>query len=58
MWRYLEMHANLRSFIEQLRRAGQVVEIDAPVDPNLELAEIHRRVIEEGGPVLLFTNVK
>ncbi|MED2253804.1 UbiD family decarboxylase [Brevibacillus parabrevis] len=52
------MHANLRSFIEQLRRAGQVVEIDAPVDPNLELAEIHRRVIEEGGPVLLFTNVK
>lgn len=52
------MHANLRSFIEQLRRAGQVVEIDAPVDPHLELAEIHRRVIEEGGPVLLFTNVK
>lgn len=52
------MHANLRSFLEQLRRSGQVVEIDAPVDPYLELAEIHRRVIEEGGPVLLFTNVK
>lgn len=52
------MHANLRSFIEQLRRSGQVVEIDAPVDPYLEMAEIHRRVIEEGGPVLLFNNVK
>ncbi len=52
------MHANLRSFMEQLRRSGQLVEIDAPVDPYLELAEIHRRVIEDGGPALLFTNVK
>jgi 4-hydroxybenzoate decarboxylase subunit C len=34
------------------------VEIHAEVDPFLELAEIHRRVIEEGGPALLFTQVK
>ncbi|MEJ8548600.1 UbiD family decarboxylase [Brevibacillus borstelensis] len=52
------MHANLRSFMEQLRRHGQLIEIDAPVDANLELAEIHRRVIQEEGPALLFTNVK
>ncbi len=52
------MHTNLRSFLDQLRREGQLVEIDAPVDPYLELAEIHRRVIAEGGPALLFTNVK
>ncbi|QQE76317.1 menaquinone biosynthesis decarboxylase [Brevibacillus composti] len=52
------MHANLRSFLEQLRRHGQLVEIDAAVDPYLELAEIHRRVIQEEGPALLFTNVK
>ncbi|USG68119.1 menaquinone biosynthesis decarboxylase [Brevibacillus ruminantium] len=52
------MHANLRSFMEQLRKSGQLIEINAPVDPYLELAEIHRRVIEEGGPALLFTNVK
>ncbi|MFM1651003.1 UbiD family decarboxylase [Brevibacillus sp. B_LB10_24] len=52
------MHRNIRSFLEQLRREGQLVEIDAPVDPHLELAEIHRRVIEEQGPALLFTNVK
>lgn len=52
------MHANLRSFMEQLRQHGQLIEIDAPVDPNLELAEIHRRVIQEEGPALLFTNVK
>ncbi|WP_134683872.1 UbiD family decarboxylase [Brevibacillus migulae] len=52
------MHTNLRSFIEQLRREGQLTVIEAPVDPHLELAEIHRRVIAEEGPALLFTNVK
>ena len=52
------MHTNLRSFIEQLRKEKQVVEIKAEVDTYLELAEIHRRVIDEQGPALLFTNVK
>ena len=28
------------------------------MDPRLEVAEIHRRVIAAGGPALLFTNVK
>ena len=32
--------------------------MEAPVDPYLEVAEIHRRVIAAGGPALLFTNVK
>lgn len=52
------MHANLRSFIEQLRRENDVVEIHAEVDPYLEIPEIHRRVIEAQGKALLFTNVK
>lgn len=52
------MHTNLRSFIAHLRREGELVEITASVDPNLEIPEIHRRVIDEGGPALLFTNVK
>jgi UbiD family decarboxylase len=52
------LHKNLRSFIDQLRQEKDLVEIDAPVDPYLELAEIHRRVIAEEGPALLFTNVK
>ena len=52
------MFSDLRSFIEQLRRDRDLVEISAPVDPNLEAAEIHRRVIAAGGPALLFTNVK
>jgi UbiD family decarboxylase len=48
----------LQEFIATLRREQEVVEISAEVDPVLEVAEIHRRIIERGGPALLFTNVK
>ncbi|MBD2845698.1 UbiD family decarboxylase [Paenibacillus sp. IB182496] len=51
-------YTNLPSLIEALRREGELTVIEAPVDPVLELAEIHRRVIDDGGPALLFTNVK
>ena len=49
---------DLRTFLDHLRRDGDVVEIRAAVDPRLEAAEIHRRVIAANGPALLFTNVK
>jgi UbiD family decarboxylase len=52
------MHNNLRSFLEGLHKENEVIEIQAEVDPYLEIAEIHRRVIDDGGPALLFTNVK
>ena len=52
------MHQSLRSFMEVLEKEKEIVEISAPVDPVLELAEIHRRVVAEQGPALLFTNVK
>lgn len=52
------MHKNLRSFIDSLRKENDLVEISAEVDPYLEIAEIHRRVIDEQGKALLFTNVK
>ncbi|MDI1242675.1 MAG: UbiD family decarboxylase [bacterium] len=52
------MHRNLRTFIELLRKEGEIVEISASVDPYLELAEIHRRVIDDQGKALLFTNPK
>jgi len=48
---------DLRAFLDRLRRDNDLVEVAAPVDPNLEAAEIHRRVIAAGGPALLFTNV-
>ena len=49
---------NLRDFVSLLKARGQVVEITAEVDPRLEIAEIHRRVIARGGPALVFRNVK
>ncbi|HEY0405071.1 MAG TPA: UbiD family decarboxylase [Pyrinomonadaceae bacterium] len=52
------MHPNLRSFLELLARERDLIKIDAEVDPYLELAEVHRRVIERGGPALLFERVK
>jgi UbiD family decarboxylase len=48
----------LRAFLDHLRRDRDLVEIHAEVDPVLEAAEIHRRVIAAGGPALFFTNVK
>src|SRR5262245_42388013 len=48
---------DLRVFLDRLRRDGDLVTVDAPVDARLEVAEIHRRVIAAGGPALLFTSV-
>lgn len=49
---------NLRQFLSILQKQNQLVEIPCEVDPTLELAEIHRQVVAQGGPALLFTNVK
>ncbi|MFD2659202.1 UbiD family decarboxylase, partial [Paenibacillus thailandensis] len=49
---------NMREFVDVLKKEQDLVVIDAQVDPYLELAEIHRRIIEQEGPALLFTNVK
>ena len=48
---------DLRRFIDQLRRDGDLVEIRTPVNADQEAAEIHRRVVAAGGPALLFTNI-
>ncbi|MBI5849758.1 MAG: UbiD family decarboxylase, partial [Planctomycetes bacterium] len=50
--------ADLRALLAVLRREGELVEIDAELDPDLEIAEVHRRVIAAGGPALLFLRVK
>jgi UbiD family decarboxylase len=52
------MHRNLRTFLDSLKRENEIVTIEAEVDPYLELAEVHRRVIEQGGPALMFSRVK
>ncbi|MGI8837293.1 MAG: UbiD family decarboxylase [Pyrinomonadaceae bacterium] len=52
------MHPDLRTFLDLLYRENEILNIEAEVDPFLEAAEIHRRVIERGGPALLFKRVK
>jgi UbiD family decarboxylase len=50
-------YPDLRSFMTALQAAGELVRVDVPVDPRLEAAEIHRRVVAAGGPALHFTRV-
>ena len=49
---------DLQRFVEMLRGEGEIVDVTAEVDPCLEVAEIHRRVIAAGGPALFFRRVK
>jgi 4-hydroxy-3-polyprenylbenzoate decarboxylase len=51
------MYRSLRQCVADLESTGQLLRIDAPVDANLEAAEIQRRVFHAGGPALLLTNV-
>ncbi|MFY0064886.1 hypothetical protein ABTP66_19930, partial [Acinetobacter baumannii] len=41
-----------------LEKNGMLIRIREEVDPYLEMAAIHLRVHEAGGPALLFENVK
>ncbi len=49
---------DLRSYLALLKEENQLLVIEEEVDPHLEIAEIHRRVISRQGPALLFNNVK
>src|SRR5690349_15414549 len=46
--------ADLRDWIAVLERAGELVRVDAEVDPHLEVTEIVDRTVKAGGPALLF----
>ena len=49
---------SLESCLTDLEKTGQLVRIKEEVDPHLEMAAIHNRVYEAGGPALLFERVK
>jgi len=49
---------DLRAFLDVLRRENELATVEAEADPRLEIPEIHRRVIEAGGPALLFRRPK
>ncbi len=48
--------SSLRDFLALLEGRGEVLYIDAPVSVVHEMTELHRRVLEAGGPVLVFRN--
>ena len=47
-------YRDLRDFIDQLERGGELKRISQSVDPNLEITEICDRVLRRQGPALLF----
>ncbi len=47
-------YRDLRDFIEQLERDGELKRISQRIDPHLEITEIADRVLRRGGPALLF----
>lgn len=51
-------YASLESCLLDLEKQGQLIRVTEEVDPNLEMAAIHLRVHEAGGPALLFEHVK
>ncbi len=52
--RSLPAFRNLESFTRYIEDAGQLVRIHEPVSVVHEVTEIHRRVLRESGPALLF----
>ncbi|HFC93638.1 MAG TPA: 4-hydroxy-3-polyprenylbenzoate decarboxylase [Leucothrix mucor] len=51
-------YKDLRDFIAQLEKQGELKRISIEVDPNLEMTEICDRVLRAEGPALLFENPK
>lgn len=51
-------YRSLRECVNDLERHGQLVRVEVEVDPHLEMAEIHRRVYQAGGPALYFARPK
>lgn len=52
------IYRNLEDCIIDLEKHGHLVRIQEEVDPYLEMAAIHLKVYEAGGPALLFERVK
>ena len=50
------VYNDLRDFIAQLEKMGELKRISMPVSPHLEMTEICDRVLRQGGPALLFEN--
>ncbi len=52
------MYHSLAHCIEDLERNGHLIRIKEEIDPYLEMAALHLRVHQKGGPALYFENIK
>jgi 4-hydroxy-3-polyprenylbenzoate decarboxylase len=51
-------YRDLRDFLSQLEKLGELRRVSVEVDPRLEMTEICDRVLKAGGPALLFEKPK
>jgi 4-hydroxy-3-polyprenylbenzoate decarboxylase len=51
-------YSSLRDFIDKLEKTGRLVRVKEAVSPKLEMTQIGKRLIEEGGPAVLLENVR
>ena len=49
---------DLRDFLDQLEKLGELKRVAVEIDPKLEMTEICDRVLRAGGPAILFEKVK
>src|SRR6187551_2111859 len=47
-------YKDLRDFLAQLEKQGELKRVAVEVDPNLEMTEICDRLLKAGGPAVLF----
>ena len=52
------MYRSLKEAALDLEKHKELIRIKTELDPNLEMAEVHRRIFDAKGPALLFENVK
>ncbi len=50
-------YTDLRDFMTQLEKMGELKRIHQPISPVLEMTEIGDRTLRKGGPALLYENV-
>ena len=49
-------YRDLREFITELEKRGELKRVTMPVNPDLEITEICDRTLRAGGPAILFEN--
>ncbi|MBV8633074.1 MAG: UbiD family decarboxylase, partial [Burkholderiaceae bacterium] len=47
-------YSDLRDFISQLQRLGELKRVSLPISPHLEMTDVCDRTLRAGGPALLF----